>query len=245
MSNKFYKLIVEYDGTEFSGWQYQQNARSVQFEVEKALESLFQEKIRVTAAGRTDAGVHALGQVVCFSAENKRRIDKIRFGLNALLPEDVSVRFVEEVPERFHPRFHAKRRSYVYKICRYESAIQRKFTWFLYESLNIQDMQSCAELILGVHDFRTFCNSRAEVDHYLCIVDQAKWFYENPDLLVFVISANRFLYKMVRILVRTMVEVGRGRYSVDEFRSMLLKRDRDAAGPTAPACGLFLVHVDY
>ena len=195
MPKIFYKLIVEYDGTEFSGWQFQQNARSVQFEVEKALESFFQEKIRVNAAGRTDAGVHALGQVVGFSTEKNRKPDKIRLGLNALLPDDVSVHSVEGVDEEFHSRFNAKSRSYIYKICRYESAIQRKFTWFLRGSLNIQYMQSCADLIVGVHDFQTFCNSRAEVDHYMCIVKEARWFYENPDLLVFAISANRFLYR--------------------------------------------------
>lgn len=245
MPRKYYKLIVEYEGTEFSGWQLQQNARTVQFELEKALASLFQEKIRVTASGRTDAGVHALGQVAGFSAQKRRTLDEIRLGLNALLPEDVSIHSVEEVGEMFHPRFNAKRRSYIYKICPHESAIQRRFTWFLRESLNITNMQLCADMILGKHDFQSFCSSNAEVNHYFCTIECAKWDYDNSDLLEFFISANRFLHNMVRILVGTMVEVGRGKISVEEFKTIILKKDRNAAGPTAPAQGLFLVKVEY
>lgn len=245
MSGLYYKLILEYDGSEFSGWQVQKNTRTVQGELEKALGSLFQEQIRVTASGRTDAGVHALGQVVSFSATRPRGCDEIRLGLNSLLPGDITVISAEVLSAPFNARFDARRRCYQYRIFRGASAIQRKFAWCLKEPLNTHDMQRCADVIQKESDFQSFCSSSVKANHYLCQIDQAIWHHQTPDLLVFQICANRFLHNMVRILVGTMVEVGRGRFSVADFQQMFQKKNRTIAGLTAPACGLFLVRVEY
>lgn len=245
MSEQKYKLTIEYDGTDFTGWQVQPGKRTVQGEIEAMLSVLFQENCRLTASGRTDSGVHALGQVAHFAASQPRTEYQIRQGLNSLLADDINILRVEKVAADFHARFDAVRRHYKYQIVRGNSAIRRRYAWCLQGDLDVSVMQQCADLIFGEHDFRSFCSASAEVSHYHCSVDLAKWSQEAADSLTFYISANRFLHNMVRVLVGTMVEVGKGRFSVDDFRQMLLKKDRTSAGTTAPACGLFLVKVDY
>ena len=245
MPKQNYMLLIEYDGTDYSGWQLQSNKRTVQGELEKALATFFQESIRVTAAGRTDAGVHARGQVVSFTAENPRSLVAIFAGLNSLLPNDISVNRVELAPDDFNARFAAVRRTYCYQIVQGVSATRSRFAWCVRESLAIHDMQRCAEQILGEHDFQSFCSTAAEVNHYRCLVEQANWFYQTDDLLAFRIIADRFLPNMVRILVGTMVEVGKGRFSVNDFQKMLAGRNRVLAGRTAPPYGLFLEKVEY
>ncbi len=245
MSKQNYKLIIEYDGSGYSGWQLQTDQRTVQGELEKALATFFQESIRVTAAGRTDAGVHARGQVVSFTAEHHRALPTIFAGLNSLLPADISVARVELASDDFNARFNAVRRSYCYQIVQGVSATRSRFAWCVREPLNLHDMQRCAELILGEHDFQSFCSSAAEVNHFRCAVEQAIWFFQTADLLVFQIVADRFLHNMVRVLVGTMVEVGKGRFSVNDFQKMLNGKNRVLAGRTAPAQGLFLMKVEY
>ena len=240
-----YRLELEYDGSEFAGWQVQPGKRTVQGELEKAIAQFFQEEVRVTAAGRTDAGVHALGQVVHFDAATPRPLEKIFLGLNSLLPPDIAVVSVEPVPESFDARYSAVRRKYRYQIVQRPSAVWRKYAWVLPQSLNVHDMQRCSERIRGEHDFRAFCSTQAEVKHYRCTVQRAVWLYEPDGKLVFSVAANRFLHNMVRILVGTMVEVGRGRFGIGDFEQMLESRDRTAAGMTAPPQGLFLAGVDY
>ncbi len=245
MRTQRYRLILEYDGTHFAGWQIQPGKRTVQGEVEKALGELFQEKVRVTAAGRTDAGVHARGQVVHFDARHFRPVRGILLGLNTLLPDDVAVRQVEPVPSSFDARFSAVWRQYCYRIVQRPTALLRRYAWVFLQELNVHDMQRCAEEIRGEHDFRAFCSAQAEANHYRCTVYRANWEYERNDRLTFTIVANRFLHNMVRILVGTMVEVGKGKYSPEDFRRMLQSRDRTEAGPTAPPQGLFLEKVAY
>jgi len=244
MSNH-YKLTIEYDGTNFCGWQVQPNKRTVQSELESALFSFYQEKIRVTASGRTDAGVHALGQVISYSTQKNRTDKQIRFGLNSFLPNDITVKKVESVSNDFNPRYDAIRRYYFYQIYQDTSALYRRTAWCILDQLNVLEMKKCANLIVGEHDFQSFCSSKAEVNQFRCTVEKAAWAYEKPQMLVFTIIANRFLHNMVRILVGTIVEVGRGRFTVEDLKKMLFNKNRQKAGLTAPACGLFLEKVEY
>ncbi|MEX2116939.1 MAG: tRNA pseudouridine(38-40) synthase TruA [Bacteroidota bacterium] len=238
------KMIVEYDGTDFSGWQFQKNGRSVQAEIERAVGQLFQEEIRVTGAGRTDAGVHASGQVCHCTTTTPMDEKSISRGVNALLPEDVVVRDVEFVPKEFHSRFSAKARRYRYYISQGPAAVMRRYRWVVGYALDISAMQGCSAAIRGDHDFQSFCKEQAEVNHYRCTVTKAEWEKSGQDL-VFEIVANRFLHGMVRALVGTMVEVGRGYRSDADFARICAAKDRSEAGMAAPPAGLFLEQVFY
>jgi tRNA pseudouridine38-40 synthase len=238
------KLTLEYDGTDFVGWQVQPNGRSVQEELEKALRQILQEECRTHAAGRTDSGVHARGQVINFFTSKTVSPQQLARSLNGVLPEDVVVLKAEEVDERFHARYSAKSRRYRYVISRAPTALLRKYSWALGYQLDVPTMQRCAEMIRGEHDFQSFCKAEAEVDHYRCVVHTAEW-REVGVMLEFHIEANRFLHGMVRALVGTMVDVGRGYTPREAFQEILEARNRNAAGMSAPSRGLFLEEVLY
>ena len=238
------KMVVEYDGTDFSGWQFQKNGRSVQGELERAAGELLQETIRVTGAGRTDAGVHARGQVCHYMTSSSMDTKSIFRGVNALLPADVVVRDVEIVPQEFHSRYSAKARVYRYYISEGPSALMRRYRWALGYSLDISAMQECSGSILGEHDFKSFCKEQAEVNHYRCIVTKSGWEKSGQDL-IFEIVANRFLHGMVRALVGTIVEVGRGYRTIADFARICAAGNRSEAGMAAPPMGLFLERVLY
>ncbi len=240
-----YKLVIEYDGTDYAGWQVQPNKRTIQSELENALSKLFQEEISVTGAGRTDAGVHAKEQVINFTSLKNREVKSILYGVNSLLPGPISITSAQPIDENFNARFDAIRRHYQYQITRNKSALYSRISWCVREDLNIAEMQQCSRIIIDKHDFQSFCSTQAEVNHYLCTVFKAYWRYTMPEVLTFYICANRFLHNMVRILVGTMVEVGKGRFSVEEFKKMLIQKDRKVAGITAPAKGLCLMKIDY
>ena len=238
------RLTIEYDGTDFVGWQTQPNGRSVQEELERALRQILQEEVKTVAGGRTDAGVHARGQVV--SLRTTRGIEPLRLrrSLNGVLPGTVVVREVAPVADEFHARYAAVSRRYRYTISRGATALERHRCWQVFYPLEVRPMQDCAAGIVGEHDFGSFCKADSDSPHHLCVVRAARWMEEGR-LLVFEIEANRFLYGMVRALVGTMVEVGRGRMSVGGFRTVLGSRDRRAAGMSAPASGLVLEEITY
>lgn len=238
------KLVVEYDGKDFVGWQLQDNGRSVQGVLEEALKSLLQEEVRIVGAGRTDAGVHARGQTAHFETESTMPPASLQRGLNALLPDDVVVRGVSDVSPEFHARYGAKWRQYSYTICREQIAIARGFAWYLDYKLDEDALNRCANEILGDVDFRAFCKASADPKHYRCIVRSAKWKTVDAGLR-FEIEANRFLYGMVRALVGTMVEIARGLRPEEDFRRILESGDRKQAGMAAPASGLVLERVLY
>ncbi len=238
------KITIEYDGTNFVGWQYQTNGRSVQEVIEKAVASLLQEEVRITGGGRTDAGVHAKGQVANFFIKSRMEVGEILRGINSLLPFEVVVHSMEEVSPDFHARYSAIERSYRYVILRTRSALERHFGWQILYPLNIDDMQRCALSIVGEHDFRSFCKSEANVEHYRCIVRESYW-RESDNRLYYYVSANRFLRGMVRALVGTMVDVGRAYTMEDDFQRILEAKDRRLAGMAAPAKGLFLENIIY
>jgi tRNA pseudouridine38-40 synthase len=238
------KLVIEYDGTDFVGWQTQANGRSVQEEIEKVLSSVLQEPVSLIGAGRTDSGVHARGQVGSFTTASAMGSASVFSALNGLLPEDVYIASVEEVPEGFHARYSARERLYRYYISLTPSAINRRYEWYVKYDLHVAAMNRIAASLLGEHDFESFCKHDADVDNYRCTIMTSCW-RETPGKLMYEIRGNRFLRGMVRALVGTMVDVGRGYTPVDAFPGIVDARDRRKAGMASPPHGLFLEEVVY
>lgn len=241
-----YRLIIEYDGTSYHGWQLQPNGRTVQGALEEALATLFRNPVRVQASGRTDAGVHAAGQVVAFSVGTVRDRREIRSALNALTPRDISVREVAEVADEFDPRRHARSRVYEYRIWNqpWPSAFWHRVTWHMPRSLDIRAMRRAASMLSGEHDFSAFraadCDAKTPVRRVL-----HSGISEAENMLVYRVQATAFLKHMVRAIVGTLVQVGTGDLPADAIADILASRDRSRAGPTAPARGLTLVAVSY
>jgi len=238
------KLVVEYDGTDFVGWQSQANGRSVQDEISKVLRQVLQESVTLIGAGRTDAGVHARGQVANFRTATTLETSAILNALNGLLPEDICVHSAGEVSEDFHARYDARERMYRYYIASRPGAVNRRFQWFVKFPLNVSVMNNVGAQIMGEHDFTSFCKAEADVDHHRCTVSISEW-RQMEDLIVYEIKANRFLHGMVRALVGTMVDIGRGFTPAPAFAEILNARDRTKAGMAAPSLGLFLEEVTY
>lgn len=238
------KLLIEYEGTHYSGWQRQEDSPTIQGEIERALKIILREETGIIGAGRTDAGVHAKGQVANFRSGTPLQCADIKHGLNGLLPEDIVIREAEEVAIDFHSRFSARERLYTYTITRDPVALLRNCTWHLNYDLHIDVMRWAAAAILGAHDFSSFCKTASEVDHHRCTVNAATW-ESDGTLLRFTIRADRFLHGMVRALVGTMVDVGRNYTPLEEFVSLLEQGDRSKAGMAAPAKGLVLDGVFY
>ncbi len=238
------KLTIEYDGTDFVGWQRQPNGRSVQQVLEEEIHHVTQEKVNLVGAGRTDSGVHARGQVANFFSHATLSASDLYRALNGVIPDDIVIHAVEEMDEKYSARYSAKEREYRYYIAQKPTAVSRKYTWRLNYDLNVSIMNEMSKKILGIHDFRSFCKSESNVDHYRCTVFHAEWF-QNSSSLVFDIRANRFLHGMVRALVGTMVDVGRGYTPADNFETIMNAKDRTKAGQAAPPQGLFLERVIY
>ena len=238
------KLLIEFDGTNFVGWQTQAEGRSVQETIARVLEQVLQEPINLIGSGRTDSGVHARGMVASFTTNASLGSGSVLSSLNGLLPEDVLIHSVEEMPEAFHARFDAKERMYKYYIALRPTAIGRMYEWYLRYSLNVRAMNEAAETLLGEHDFTSFCKYDPSVKSYISSIIISRWI-EQPTHLVFEIRANRFLHGMVRGLVGTMIDVGRGYTPTAEFAHILAAKDRREAGMAAPPHGLFLEEVVY
>jgi tRNA pseudouridine38-40 synthase len=241
------KLLIEYDGTHYHGWQVQPNALTVQEVIEKKIEVMTQERVRLTASGRTDAGVHALGQVANFRTASSVPVEGFRRGLNSLLPSDIIVKSAEEVDLQFHAQYGAKRKTYRYVILNSEvpSALCRNYCWHLPLPLDLGAMQEACGVLPGRHDFSSFQGADADTEDPVREVYRAEWAVEEKGFLHFVIEADGFLKHMVRNIVGTLAEVGRGKISAGDFAKILDARDRRQAGVTAPARGLFLVEVKY
>jgi len=238
------KLLLEYDGTNFLGWQIQKEGRTVQAVLRDTLKILLLEDVNIIGAGRTDSGVHARGQVANFLTNSDREIKVIHRALNGLLPEDIRIHELCEVPLNFNSRYDAISRTYKYYISLKPIAIERNIKWYCYYNLNIDVLKRCAEFILTQKDFKSFCYNKAEQKHHLCNIFVSEWI-ELGDNLIYNITANRFLYGMVRALVGTMIDVARGKLSYEDFKSIFNKRDRRFATRTAPAKGLILENVQY
>ena len=238
------KLEIEYDGTEFYGWQVQPKLRTVQGEIQERLKTILGHEINLIGAGRTDVGVHALGQVANFKTDNPLDGESILRGLNGLLADDVVIKKVQEVDPDFHARYSATSRRYKYRIYPGRTAVLRRYAWEVLYSLNLDKIAEATEEIQGEHDFSSFCVAESSKENSSCRVTEATW-ERSGDELIFKIEANRFLHTMVRSLVGTLVEIGRGYFPVADFVNIMKARDRRKAGPTAPARGLYLVEVKY
>jgi len=238
------KLRIEYDGTDFSGWQKQPKLRTVQGEIEDKLTGILREKITLTGSGRTDVGVHALEQVANFKTESELNLNSIYKGLNSLLPEDILIKEVEEAGSDFNSRYGAKSRIYRYKIYSGRDIFQRRYVWEVSYSLNFERIKKTTQVILGRQDFTSFCVSKSAKPDNHCQVMRADW-KKDGNRLEFEIEADRFLHTMVRSLVGTLIDVGRGYLSLKDFADILKAKDHRKAGLTAPAKGLYLAKVNY
>jgi len=239
-------LLIQYDGSRYRGWQIQRDPQTIQGHLETALADLFGQRIGLTGSGRTDSGVHALGQVAHFDIQ-ACNIPVLNLGkaLNRQLPDDIRVIASQEVSQGFHSRFEARRRTYVYQIQTHQNVLTRNSQWNLRFELEMAALHTCAELIKGEHDFSSFCYAGTETENMICHIFESLWQTPSPGSLTFTISGDRFLHHMVRMLVGSMVEVARGKWELEHFKVLLENPDRQAHTITAPAHGLALVEVAY
>lgn len=240
------KLIVAYDGTNYCGWQVQPNGNSVQAELERHLSDLLKEEIRITGASRTDAGVHALGNVAVFDTNARMPAEKVSFALNTRLPADIRIQDSCEVPMSFHPRFANTVKTYEYKIfnSRFPDPTKRLYSFFYYYPLDVEKMKEAAAYLVGEHDFKSFCTAKPEVENTVRTVYSLEICKEEK-LITIRIRGNGFLYNMVRIIAGTLIRVGRGGMEPQEVKHILEARNRELAGDTARPEGLTLVKIEY
>ena len=240
------KLIVAYDGTNYHGWQVQPNGETIEGVLNRTLSSLLGEKIIVTGASRTDAGVHSMGNVAVFDTKSRIPAEKISYALNQWLPEDIVVQKSEEVPADFHPRHCDSRKTYEYRILNREFPLPmyRNNTYFCYRKLDLEKMQQAAEYLRGEHDFKSFCATAAVVETTVRTIYELT-VSRQEDIIIIRVTGNGFLYNMVRIIAGTLIQVGKGRFEPEYVQYMLNACDRTQAGQTAPPQGLTLMKIDY
>ncbi|MDH4037585.1 MAG: tRNA pseudouridine(38-40) synthase TruA [Candidatus Krumholzibacteria bacterium] len=243
MSVRNIRLLLEYDGTDFSGWQKQPDVRTVQGTVEAAIATVCRQLVGVRGCARTDAGVHALGYVANFHVESEHTTSRLVIALNACLPDDVAVVGAMEVADDFHARFSAQSRRYVYRIATTPTAIWRRFSYHTHHYLDVERMRAAARHLQGRQDFTSFTPVTNDKDPVCNLMDVTVVGAERHILIE--VESDRFLYNMVRAIAGTLMEVGRGKIEPERMPEILGKRDRRAAGPTAAACGLTLLRARY
>ncbi len=239
-------LVVAYEGTAYCGWQLQPNGNTVEAELNRCLSDLFGEPIQVIGASRTDSGVHALGNVAVFDTNGRIPGEKVSYALNQRLPEDITIQKSMEVAPDFHPRHCESVKTYEYRILNREFPlpIYRNTSYFTYETLDIPAMKQACTYLEGKHDFKAFCSVKTQAETTVRTIYSLDLKAEEPWITVQV-QGNGFLYNMVRIIVGTLLEVGRHRYPPEAVAAILESKDRRRAGPTAPAHGLTLVSISY
>ena len=243
-----YFVELSYDGAAYCGWQRQPDAPTVQQALEKALSTLLRQDVEVVGAGRTDTGVNASYYVAHFDCENGvKDCAQLVYKLNLILPQDIAVKAVREVNEQAHVRFDAVEREYTYYISQRKNPFRRFSAWQYYVQLDMERMNEAAATLLEYDDFTSFAKLNSNNKTNICRVVKAEWRRAewDEDLLIFTIRADRFLRNMIRAIVGTLVDVGRGRYTVEEFRDILHSRDLSRSSAGAPAQGLFLSDVKY
>lgn len=242
-------LVVAYDGTNYHGWQQQPECATIEGVLNETLSSLLQEEIQVIGASRTDAGVHAYGNVAVFDTRARIPAEKIPYALNRKLPEDIRIQKAMQVADDFHPRKCESRKTYEYRILntRFPLPQKRLYAHWTYYDLDVERMQKAAEPLIGEHDFTSFCSVNTQAESmvrtiYEITVERKE---ESPEEIVIRVTGNGFLYNMVRIIAGTLLEVGRGRLEPEDVGKMLEAKDRRAGGPTAPAKGLTLMEYHF
>jgi len=239
-----YFIALSYNGKHYHGWQTQPNAITVQQTLEKALSTLLRENISIIGAGRTDAGVHARIMYAHFDISKTIHTKELVYQLNSFLPSDIAIKEIVRVADGSHARFDAVRRSYAYWVTPYKDPFLYDYAYYLRADLDIEMMNKAAEILLQTDDFQCFSKSNTDVKTYICDVQKAHWQMEDS-LLVFNITADRFLRNMVRAVVGTLLEVGMDRCTIAQFREILASKDRRQAGVSVPAQGLYLTQVQY
>ncbi|MBR9980492.1 MAG: tRNA pseudouridine(38-40) synthase TruA [Desulfatitalea sp.] len=242
-----FKLVIEYDGTEYCGWQCQPNGRSIQQTIETALARMTRQTVSLAGSGRTDSGVHALGQVASFTCDTTITPEALQKGMNSLLPDDIVIRACEPAPPGFHARFDARSKTYRYTIhnAPLPAAIGRQYAWWIRTPLDVPAMAAAAAHLVGRRDFKTFEAAGSPRSHTIRHITHAEARHGPDAYLTFDVAADGFLRHMVRNIAGTLVAVGRGTLSPDQIPALLEARDRSLAPPTAPAQGLCLVAVRY
>ena len=240
------KLIVAYDGTNYCGWQIQDNAITIEEVLNQKLSELLNEDIRVIGASRTDSGVHALGNVAVFDTNTRIPAEKISYALNQRLPDDIRIQKSEQVADDFHPRFCDTIKTYEYKIYnnKFPDPTVRLYSKFVYFNIDLDKMREGAKYLVGEHDFKSFCTPRTNVESTVREVTEIS-FDKKGDMITMTIKGTGFLYNMVRIIMGTLLRVGMGMYTPEHVKEILDAKDRAVAGPKAEACGLTLVNIEY
>ena len=239
-------ITLSYDGTRYHGWQVQPNGPSVQEKLQWALSTILRQDIQVTGAGRTDAGVHARMMVAHFDVESMDfSLQDLTYKLNRLLPQDIAIQKMEPVSDEMHARFSATSRTYHYYIHTVKDPFLRAYSCELHYPLDFQLMNEAAAILMTYEDFGAFCKAHADVKTTLCHITAAQWHQTSPSSWYFEITANRFLRNMVRAVVGTLIDVGRGRLPLDDFRKVVEGKRRTEAGESMPANALFLEEVKY
>ena len=245
MTSEKYQLTIQYDGSDFHGWQVQAQGRTVQGDIETALSTIYsKKKITLIGSGRTDAGVHAMAQVAHVELPDRLSPIELCQALNGNLKKDVRIDSVAKIGHDFHARFSATSREYEYCLVKDYSPLTRKYSAELKWDITPDLLHECSEILLGEHDFTSFCKSTAEVENKICTIHEAMW-KDFGEKYTFSIKANRFLQHMVRYLIGTMLEVSRGRYEVRDFKNLVAGNQTEAVVVKAPAQGLFLKKVYY
>ena len=246
------ELIVAYDGTDYCGWQVQDNGITVEEVLNTELSRLLNEEIQVIGASRTDSGVHAMGNVCVFDTETRIPPEKIAFALNVRLPEDIRIQGSFEVPGNFHPRHCNSVKTYEYRIWNgtFMNPVVRRYTKFCYYPLNLENMQKAADILVGEHDFKSFCSTRTNVENtvrtiYSLDIIEKKDPVMNGSTVVIRVTGNGFLYNMVRIIAGTLLKIGMGMIPWESMQEILDKKDRAAAGPKIEACGLTMIGLEF
>ncbi len=238
-------VYISYKGTNYHGWQMQNNALSLQQKITECLHILLKNNsLSIIASGRTDAGVHAKQQVFHVDIADNTIIKDLQVRLNGILPNDIVVNNIVPVPQNAHARFNATKRSYEYHLHTKKTPFAENEYYHHRNPLDVEAMNKAASYLLGEHDFKSFSKVKTEVNNFICTITQAKWIVQDTNL-VFYISANRFLRSMVRTIVGTLLDIGEGKMEAIEIKKIIEKKDRTAAGRAVPAKGLYLCKVEY
>ena len=240
------RLLIEYDGTNYAGWQWQKNDKTVQETLSKAIVQSVQEPVKIYGAGRTDAGVHALGQVANFKTTSNIPSGRLLLAINFYLPHDITIKDAADVPESFHAQYCAVSKIYQYTLFndRIRTSLNRNFCYVCGFQLNVDKMLDAAQYLIGTHDFTTFTTKALQEKNRIRTVKRLE-IKKEEKYLYFSVEADGFLYNMVRSIIGTLIEVGRGKIAVENVKDILDAKNRNLAGPTAPAKGLCLMEVKY
>ena len=241
---KNYKLIIQYDGTNYSGWQIQKNSKSIQQKITEAIEILLKEKVNLIGSGRTDSGVHAIGQAANFRTESEIDIYRFKHSLNSILPSDILISAMDEVDAEFHARFDAKKRTYLYLLTQTRSPFYKNYSYFYPRKIELQKLNLLCNLFLGEKDFTSFSKKNAEIENKNCNVFKAYW-RQKGEVILFSIQASRYLHGMVRTIVGTLLNAQDQNNPETFIQEIFNSQNREEAFESVPAKGLFLYKVEY